>query len=549
MLVFLGAFAAIIFFILLFFFAKGLEMEEKKMEENKKKYSKKSNINKISSYTTKNKGINMAKIEKKANSMIEKHNNMNQYGRDNTEEGEINNFVFKLKKVDGKVKVNDLFVIPDYNYKAVDYEKIKRHNDMNRYAWDDMEEGEARNFIFKFMKINGKIKVINFEKFKDNINKPQKNVVKSSNNFTNENKKLTFNENSDFSEKLNNNDTKPLKLVKKSNNSFKENKKLVTNENTNHIKTFLLADKNKERLFKTEDDTFIQLYPDNSGNLFFYEIFPNFKSKPLNMSPEDIGLNYLKLNNPSIQEVLKYFVTPEMEIERIFNNLRYKYLQSIYLSGFENPQKYINADYNKSFQALAGVTVYQGSVRVRKDNDDFWKDAGFKGPSNTGINFENERNELKFILRYIRSLKLDNYSDLYRELIAIKPGFHEMWVHGDYFESCPSKYDPRSIIFRLLRHIDESEINEINNLEGLPRDINGKNYFTYASCNVTEGPFVFQKSQEISYYDKIREIKCREDLKKLNNDFYILDYYHNQIDSLDKLKELLKEADKFKKFM
>lgn len=506
-----------------------------------KDFNYKSNVNKISGRNIKTKGMSISESEKNPNSMIEKHDNMNRYGRDNTADGEINNFIFILKKLDGKVKVMDLFEIPDYDYKAVDYVKIKRYNDMNRYAWDDMEEGESSDFIFKFMKINGKIKIINFEKLTDNITPKAAKIVKKYNK--------SLNENSDFLEKFNNKSVKkPEKLVKKSNNSL-NNKNKVIHKNSSFIKTFLLADKSKEKLFKTDNDAFIQLYPDNSGNLFFYELFPNFKSEQLDMSLEEIGINFLKLNNPSKQEVLRYFVSPEMEIERIFNNLRYKYLKSIYLSGLENPQKYINADYNKAFQSLAGLPVYQGSVKVRKDNDDFWKEAGFIDPSKTGISFENERDELRFILRYIRNLKLDNYSQFYRELIAIKPGFHEMWVHGDYFESCPSKYNARSIIFRLLRHIDDLEVNEIDDLERLPRDINSKSYFTYASCNVTEGPFVFRKSPEISYYDKIREIKCKDDLKKLGNEFYILDYYHNQIDSLDKLKKLLEEAEKFLNFL
>ena len=76
-------------------------------------------------------------------------------------------------------------------------------------------------------------------------------------------------------------------------------------------------------------------------------------------------------------------VTPEMEIERIFNNLRYKYLKSIYLSELNNPQKYINAKYNNTFQSLAGINIYQGPIKIRKDNDDFWKEAGFKEPSKT----------------------------------------------------------------------------------------------------------------------------------------------------------------------
>lgn len=111
------------------------------------------------------------------------------------------------------------------------------------------------------------------------------------------------------------------------------------------------------------------------------------------------------------------------------------------------------------------------------------------------------------------------------------------------------QYNPRSIVFRLLRHIDDSEINEINNLERLPSDINGKSYFTYASCNVTEGPFVSCKSSEISYYDEIRAIKTKQDLEKLEDKFFILDYYHKNIDSKEKLKEVLLEAEKFRRFL
>ncbi len=274
-----------------------------------------------------------------------------------------------------------------------------RHNNINRHFWDSMEEGENCEFKIEVKKIEGKIKVIKFEKL---------------------------------------NNKKPEKLVEKSNNSLNENIELTITKNSNYIKTFLLADKNREKLFKTDNEALIQLYPDNSGNLFFYELFNNFSSRPLKMSLKEIGTTYLQLEKPSAKEVLKYFVTPEMEIERIFNNLRFKYLQSIYLSGLENSHEYINADYNKAFQSIAGMSVYQGSVKLRKDNNDFWKEAGFKSPSKTGIRFENERNELRFILKYIRSLRYDNYSELYRELIAIKPGFHEMWVHGDYFESVPS---------------------------------------------------------------------------------------------------------------
>lgn len=61
-----------------------------------------------------------------------------------------------------------------------------------------------------------------------------------------------------------------------------------------------------------------------------------------------------------------------MEVERIFNNLRYKYLNSIYLSGFLNPSEFIDSKYyNKAFQALAGLNVRQGRAKIKRDNDYF----------------------------------------------------------------------------------------------------------------------------------------------------------------------------------
>jgi hypothetical protein len=60
-----------------------------------------------------------------------------------------------------------------------------------------------------------------------------------------------------------------------------------------------------------------------------------------------------------------------MEIERIFNNVRYKYLQAVFLSNFENPQEYFSSQYNRAFQALSGIIVYQGNCAQRKPNESF----------------------------------------------------------------------------------------------------------------------------------------------------------------------------------
>ena len=83
----------------------------------------------------------------------------------------------------------------------------------------------------------------------------------------------------------------------------------------------------------------------------------------------------------------------------------------------------------------------------------------------------------------------------------------------------------------------------------MPPEINKKNYLTYASCNITEGPFVFRKSIETSYFSKIRKIKSKKDIENLENNYYILDYYHRQINSAQDLKEILNTAKEFRGFI
>jgi len=256
----------------------------------------------------------------------------------------------------------------------------------------------------------------------------------------------------------------------------------------------------------------------------------------------------LRIDDPSFNDILNYLVTPEMEIERIFNNLRYKYLECIYHSGLESPQKFINANYNKTFQSLTGIKVYQGSTKNRKDNDDYWREAGFKKPSDIGISFDRERKDLKFILDYIRNFHQDDFNRIYRELIAIKPGFHELWLHEDFTIVFPRMIKRPQILRQLRLKNDYNGINN-KNIHRLPRDINSQSYLTYASCNITEGPFIFRKNINTSYYNEFRKIKSRSELNKLNERFNILDYFDGTIRSLDDLKRILDDAERFKGFI
>lgn len=327
----------------------------------------------------------------------------------------------------------------------------------------------------------------------------------------------------------------------------------MKNEHEYIGKKFLLITKLKDKLFYTDDGFFIEIEINNQGEFSAYKISKKMKRIQFDSSLKKIGEEYLGFKNPSASEILNYFILPEMEVERIFNNLRFKYLNAIYLSGFEDPQKIISADYNNAFKALAGKKVYQGPILERKDNDYIWKSAGFKEKAKIENNFHIEVEEFNFIISYIRNSNLNNINKIYAELIAIKPGFHEIWIHNDYFNDDYSKEAQnlekdkiREKIFRLLRGF--GSLTDIK-LTKLPREINKQSYFTYAACNVTEGPFVFRKNISFSYFDEIRKIRSKKDLQNLANTFFILDYHQNNLNSLEKLNKFLIEAKKFRNFI
>ena len=312
-------------------------------------------------------------------------------------------------------------------------------------------------------------------------------------------------------------------------------------------RSLLLIDSKREKLFKTGEGKYIEVMASPDGKLTVKKVDQSIRKTIVeDMSLRRIGIEFLGLNDPSASQMLQYLVIPEMEVERIFNNMRYKYLKAIHLVGFENPNEYISADYNKAFQALAGKTVYQGNTSDRKENDWFYKDVGFTDKIRDELELNIEGSEMEFILHYIRYSEQTNYARVYAELISIKPGFHELVVH-DYFDesSYPAPDGVRSQVFRMLRRI--GELSELE-LDGLPHDINTKSYFTYGSCNVTEGPFVYRKSVSTSYYEELRKIRSRSDIDRLNSNFHFLGYY-NSIKTTDELKNLLDRADKFRGFL
>ncbi|MCL1834460.1 MAG: hypothetical protein FWG49_08170 [Leptospirales bacterium] len=352
----------------------------------------------------------------------------------------------------------------------------------------------------------------------------------------------------------------------------KSSENIVSKKETNIINKkysknyFLLVKKDKSGLYQTINNEHILVELDDNNNLISSKMInEKFKEANIIFSLDDINNKYLNLANN--QNIFEYLVSWESELERIFNSIRYKYLSSVFKSGTENPSEFLQVGehmkYNRSFQALAGKKIYQGGTLERKENSDFWKDVGFKNPKETGVNFDKEIEEFNFILHFLRRYYQNDLIKVYCELIAIKPGFHELVIHGDFFDLKPhvnivnknminknaedGRVDYRGEVFALLRNVGNIENSPILDLKKFPADINTNSYFTYASCQVTEGPLVSRKNSELSYFEEIRKIKSKEEIKSLEDKFNIL-YYNKGIDSRDKLEKILKEAEKFRYF-
>ena len=312
-------------------------------------------------------------------------------------------------------------------------------------------------------------------------------------------------------------------------------------------KRFLLAARDKEKLYNNNGNR-IEILMSDRGRISVSEISDNLRNKSLEIdSLHKIGTCFLGLNDPSVSQMLKYLILPEMEVERIFNTLRYKYLHAVYESDFKKPHRLFDSSCNKAFQSMAGIKIYQGGTKKRKENDYFWKERKFK-PKVKKLGWNKEQTELGFILSYIRKLYSDCIDKYYLELIAIKPGFHELWIHKDYFEYYYEKQTPRNLALNILKKENKRSL---LNLDRYPKEINKGAYLSYAACNITEGPFVYRKKIDTKYHKDIRNITSKSQLSELHSKFHILDYYrcHNKIRSKSDLNSIIAKAERFKYYM
>lgn len=242
-------------------------------------------------------------------------------------------------------------------------------------------------------------------------------------------------------------------------------------------RSLLLTNIKRDGLFIQPDSlSYLLVQIAQNGDHVISELTQN-ACRQVHISLRGVGERYLNLKTPSLNTVLKYLVTPEMEVERIFNCLRFKYLNAIYLSKFENPKQFITYKYNKAFQTLSGLTIYQGNPPQRRVNDSYWQDAGFTIEAKQQ-NWQQEHRDMQRIIAILKRISTQCLTRLYAELIAIKPGFHELYVHHNYFErsTMPRGKSPRDEVFRLLRNC--GDILALS-LDRLPAEINKNNYISY----------------------------------------------------------------------
>jgi hypothetical protein len=226
-------------------------------------------------------------------------------------------------------------------------------------------------------------------------------------------------------------------------------------------------------------------------------------------SLRDVGRRFLGLRAPSVPQVLRRLVTPEMELERIFNVLRYEYVRGI-LTLERSPERVaalLHASHNSFCKALLGMPVRgkKGTARrlLRKYG------ASTRGAPAVGEATEALRAVLAFLFRLPTSTA--QLRRLYAELIAIKPGLHEIWRDSldlgrphwaglrDRLAAHPKDTDRRIRVLARFHGLASQPIAWSD--ERLANQINSYAYRSFAPCNITEGPCFMRKRPDIALAD------------------------------------------------
>lgn len=226
-------------------------------------------------------------------------------------------------------------------------------------------------------------------------------------------------------------------------------------------------------------------------------------------------------------------------IELILNRLRWKYLQAIAMSPAlrERPTRAISLAFNQAFLSLAGL-----------EQAAHWRDLGFDARARYELDWDQEREDLTSALGELT--RCQDATTTYGEALALKPGFHEAWVHAAFPDDAQEDPDtPRGRAFAILRG---SQLGLIDLAGGYPADLSDPCCFLgYAPCAVTEGPFVRRRGMGVSYFADLKRVGTIPSIAArrsiLHESFQVLDAYQRlrDEDSAIGLTRLIEETEAF----
>ncbi len=226
-------------------------------------------------------------------------------------------------------------------------------------------------------------------------------------------------------------------------------------------------------------------------------------------------------------------------IELVLNRLRWMYLRAIALSPAlrGSPAQAVSLSFNAAFLSLAGL-----------EQTPHWREMGFDVRARDELNWEQEREDLASALS--EPTRCKDATTTYAEALALKPGFHEAWVHEAFPDDVHEGPDtPRGRVFAILRGSPMDLFDLAGRYPADLRDPDG--FLGYAPCAVTEGPFVRRRHQGVSYFTELKRVGTSTfiDVRReiLRESFQVLDACQRlrNEDTAIGLARLIEEAEAF----
>lgn len=258
--------------------------------------------------------------------------------------------------------------------------------------------------------------------------------------------------------------------------------------------------------------------------------------------------------HPRIQHTAAFEtpMDPLSRVEFVLNRLRWKYLRAIALSPAlrSEPAKALSSEFNTAFQSLVGVEVDLEVGPPVAPHECFWMRRGFDPRAKHELGWEQDRRHLTDAIEDLLLQSEHKGTANYAEFIAMKPGFHEAWLHDNFpFDVTESLKTPRGRVFATLRG---------NSIGLMDRDglytedlHNPDAYLGYAACAITQGPFVRRKTSDVSYFRELCRAGQISDVSNrrafLVESFEVLDSWQRLHDENNAraLDRLIGEAESF----